>query len=158
EQQSDNGVIARRLARVVYETTGYRFITWLNMTRRYRNTEKRTSGNASTYVFFCAQLKGQETKQRLVDDPQKRRSRLMMERFDCNGWLRITMTDNDSTTARVDFSHHDAHDCYVNISLGATEKAMVSDMKNLPPSKIWDELLRKSPDTELTERQIHREW
>ncbi|KAJ7575316.1 hypothetical protein C8J56DRAFT_750326, partial [Mycena floridula] len=157
EQQSDNGVIARRLARVVYETTDYRFITWLNMTRRYRNTEKRTSGNASTYVFFCAQLKGQETKQRLVDDPQKRRSRLMMERFDCNGWLRITMTDNDSTTARVDFSHHDAHDCYVNISLGATEKAMVSDMKNLPPSKVCLFFLL-NPYTELTERQIHREW
>ncbi|KAJ7574252.1 hypothetical protein C8J56DRAFT_1126211, partial [Mycena floridula] len=147
----ENGTIARRIARVIYEKIGYRFI--------YKNTEtSQTSGSIKTFVFFCAQLKGQETKQHLVEDPENRRSTLKMDRFDCNGWLRIKMTDGDNSTARIHFRHHQCHKCYLQISLGVSERNLVGQMKNLPPSKIWDEILRQFPDTELTERQVHREW
>ncbi|KAJ7598181.1 hypothetical protein C8J56DRAFT_1091359 [Mycena floridula] len=142
-EDPENGVIARRLARAVYESTGYRYI--------YKNTQSsRTTDKIKTYIFFCAQCKGEERNQHLVENPEKRRSRLMMDRFNCNGSLRIMMTDGDCATAGIRFTHHQAHTPYLDISLGAAEKALVAEMKNLPPSKVC------SPFLSSQSTRIHR--
>ncbi|KAK0433372.1 hypothetical protein EV421DRAFT_1439924 [Armillaria borealis] len=146
-----NEEIARRIARDLWEASGYRFI--------YKDCKTSDSApGGKTYKFFCAQLKGQETKTRLVDDPEKRRARMSMNRFRCDGWLRITMAPGDPTLARIKIKHCNAHCKCVSLALSQGDRDMVRRMKNMPPSKIWNEVLRNNPDTEVTEKQIHREW
>jgi hypothetical protein len=87
------------------------------------------------------------------------------------------MTDGDATTAGLRVTHHHTHCNYVSIGLSTEEKALVHDMKGLAPSKvcvsninnnqigllimglqIWDEILKRNPQTNLTQKQIHAEW
>ncbi|KAF8158821.1 hypothetical protein BJ912DRAFT_830518, partial [Pholiota molesta] len=92
----------RKIAEKIWRTTDYRFI--------YKKCKKsKTSDAIKTYTFFCAQLRGEETKQKLHENPTKRRARMSMDRFNCNGWLKITMTDGNSSLAGITITHHRAH-------------------------------------------------
>ncbi|KAF8882475.1 hypothetical protein CPB85DRAFT_1202257, partial [Mucidula mucida] len=148
-------VMARQIAREVREATGYRFI--------YKRC-RETSATTRTFIFFCAQLSGEETKQRLVEDPKKQRMRMKMDRFACNGWLRVAFTNDDATIARIRITHHHVHEPYTDINLGIKEKSLIQELKHLAPSKvtralqIWDKILAENPDNEFTEKQVYHEW
>ncbi|KAF8869545.1 hypothetical protein CPB85DRAFT_1168727, partial [Mucidula mucida] len=123
----------------------------------YKHYHDSDSGSR-TFVFFCAQLKGQETKERLVEDPKRQRMRMKMDHFACNGWLRVTFANDDASTARIRLMHHHAHTPYVDINLGQKQKDLIRDLKHLAPSKIWDKILADNPDNEYTEKQVYSEW
>ncbi|KAJ7800075.1 hypothetical protein B0H14DRAFT_2245354, partial [Mycena olivaceomarginata] len=124
--------------------------------------KKKSSSKADkstvTYTFYCAQLKGEESKHTLADDPKKRRARMKMDRFECDGWLHITVNDNNLQLATVRMTHHRCHTPYVDISIPQEVKQMVESMKHLPASKIWEAVLKANPKTELNEKQIYRYW
>ncbi|KAJ7927678.1 hypothetical protein B0H13DRAFT_1537461, partial [Mycena leptocephala] len=123
-----------------------------------KKSSSRTSQSTSTYTFYCAQLKGEESKHVLTVDPKKQRARMKMDRFPCDGWLNITVNEEDLQLAAIRMTHHRCHTPYVDISIPKKVKETVESMKNLPASKIWEAVLKADPKTELNEKQIYRYW
>ncbi|KDR65815.1 hypothetical protein GALMADRAFT_81451 [Galerina marginata CBS 339.88] len=151
--------IAREIANVLWNATGYRFI--------YKKCQKsRTSDSIKTFGFFCAQLRGEETKQKLHKNEKKRRARMTMDRFDCSGRLRITMVDGNPKLAGITIIHHRPHCHYVDISLTDKVDTIIQNMVNLPASKVsfseifyaWDSILAQNEQGELTEKQVYARW
>lgn len=101
-----------------------------------KKTESRSSTAATTYTFFCAQNEKEETKTRLTDDLRKRRARMKMDRFPCNGYLHVTVNPNSPEIVRLRLQHHRAHCHYVDISLPDDIKKLVEDMKDQPASNV----------------------
>lgn len=96
----------------------------------------RTSDTIKSFTFHCAQIRGEETKQKLTGDLNKRRAQMTMDRFTCNGWLHVTMKDGDQQTAGMCVMHHRSHCPYVDISIDEKVATIVEEMKNLPASKV----------------------
>ncbi|KAJ7442849.1 hypothetical protein FB451DRAFT_1057229 [Mycena latifolia] len=154
--------IAKQVAAPVWDATGYRFV--------YKNKKSSAgSSTVATYSYFCAQNEKEITKTRLIDDERKRRARMKMDRFPCNGWLHVTVDSADQSTMRLRMLHHRAHCKYVNISIGDKIKELVEKMKDQPASKdqgmftensaqIWTQVLQDYPATEITQKQIYRLW
>ncbi|EEB94315.1 hypothetical protein MPER_06887 [Moniliophthora perniciosa FA553] len=156
EIELETATIARRIAQDFYESTGYRFIY-----KRYRNS--RSTSDIQTFAFFCAQNEREKTKQRLNDDVKKRRNRMEMKRYECKGYLYVTLNKGSLTESRIRLSHHLAHDAYVSIGIPENHKDLIKQLKSWTPSKliglkIWDRILETDPETELTEKQVHAEW
>ncbi|KAJ6525808.1 hypothetical protein DFH09DRAFT_936512, partial [Mycena vulgaris] len=97
---------AVELSKRVWEATGYRF-------NYKKKSTSRASTSVHTYTFHCAQLKGEETKNHLTQDPRKRRARMKMDRFNCDGWLHITADDTDTNIVTVRMTHHRCHTPYL---------------------------------------------
>ncbi len=89
-----------------------------------------------TFIFFCAQLQGQEAQNPLVEDPKRQRMRMKMDRFACSGWLCVTFNNNNASIVHVRITHHHAHTPYVNIRLGEKEKNLIQELRHLAPSKV----------------------
>ena len=61
---------------------------------------------------------------------------MTMDRFDCNGRLRITMVDGDSKVAGIKITHYRPHCQYVDISLTDKVDAIIQSMTDMPASKV----------------------
>ena len=81
-------------------------------------------------------MEGEETKNRVIEDQTKRRARMKMERFKCNGWLRITAADVDLGSVKVHFTHHLPHIQYLDITLSGAVVETVRRLKELPSAKV----------------------
>ncbi|TDL14782.1 hypothetical protein BD410DRAFT_680055, partial [Rickenella mellea] len=121
----------------------------------YKKAEESKSTNRATvYTFYCAQLSGENTKSKAKNE----RLRGKMTRYDCEGWLRVTVSDDMPDTVRVRIRHHSAHGKYTDIAIPDNIKELISQMSNSVPSQIWDRILQENPDTELTRKQIYAHW
>ncbi|KAJ7247185.1 hypothetical protein B0H12DRAFT_965864, partial [Mycena haematopus] len=143
--------LAKKVASLVWAATSYRFIY-------KKKATSRTSDTAITYSFFCAQNDKEVTKPRLVDDQRKRRARMKMDRFPCNGWLHVTADSANQDSIRLRVRHHRVHCHYVDISLSEEITKLVEEMKNQPASNIWTRVLQDHPGTEVTQKQIYALW
>ncbi|KAJ7195764.1 hypothetical protein GGX14DRAFT_376709, partial [Mycena pura] len=142
---------AKKIATLVWDATQYRYIY-------KKKAESRSSTAATTYTFFCAQNEKEETKTRLTDDVRKRRARMKMDRFLCNGYLHVTVSPDNPETIRLRLQHHRAHCHYVDISLPDDIKKLVEEMKDQPASNIWTRILQDYPKTQVTQKQIYTLW
>ncbi|KAJ7683354.1 hypothetical protein B0H17DRAFT_834078, partial [Mycena rosella] len=140
-----------------------------------KKTKSKVADSVYTYTFYCAQLKGEETKNHLAADPKKRRARMKMDRFACDGWLHITVDDAEISVVTVRMTHHRCHTPYLDISISNEIKETVENLKHLTAAKvgprlcliyivvnfvsqIWEAVLKGNPETELNEKQIYRHW
>ena len=89
-----------------------------------------------TYVFYCAQLEGEETKNKKINNEKKRRPRMKMERFKCSGWLRITVVDGDPSTVKVRLVHSRSHPAYTDISLPDATAQLIREMRDSTAAKV----------------------
>jgi len=89
-----------------------------------------------TYAFHCAQLEGAATERVINSDPKKRRARMVMEHFPCNGKLHITLNPEVTDAARIHIEHHLPHQHYVDISLTDEMKDIIEEMKDSPASMV----------------------
>ncbi|KAJ7726309.1 hypothetical protein DFH07DRAFT_758176 [Mycena maculata] len=143
----DGAQTAKNVAARVWDWTGYRFI--------YKKKERsRSSEGTLTYTFFCAQNEKEVTKEKLHPDPRERRARIKMDRFPCNGYLRITVVEGEVTLG-IRLTHHRAHCQYVDISIDDETKKLIDAMKDSPASAIWDRIMREYPSTEITRKQVY---
>ncbi|KAF8151412.1 hypothetical protein B0H34DRAFT_625904, partial [Crassisporium funariophilum] len=78
--------------------------------------------------------------------------------FNCNGWLKITMTDGNSSLAGITITHHRAHCLYINISLTENANTIIKSMIDMPALKAWDSILAQKEQGELTEKQVYALW
>ncbi|CAK5283818.1 unnamed protein product [Mycena citricolor] len=139
------------MASHIYQATGYRF--------NYKG-KRPNKGNTDVhkFEFYCAQLDGEQTKNHLVDDVKKQRGRTTMDRFKCNGHLNITLNSSRTEFMMVRLSHHLAHKHYTDISIPADIKKYIRESKGLTATKIYEEIIKMHPKTELTEKQVYRCW
>ncbi|KAJ7441818.1 hypothetical protein B0H11DRAFT_2348974 [Mycena galericulata] len=133
EIMADDGAeTAKNIAKQVWDLTGHRFI--------YKK-KKASAGSDTThaFTFFCAQNNKEITKQKLTEDPKKRRAH---------------------ETVGIRMTHFLTHCEYVDISMDEEIKNIVDEMKNSTPSailtfkQIWDRILQENPSTEITRKQI----
>ncbi|KAJ7230420.1 hypothetical protein GGX14DRAFT_553901 [Mycena pura] len=103
--------VADRIAQLVWEISGYRFIYKLSK-------PSAASDSVRMYSFYCAQNEDEVKKSQVNDDPRKRRARMKMSCFPCKGYLHITVDDeNLELPLRLKLKHHLSHLHYVNISI-----------------------------------------
>ncbi|KAG6835113.1 hypothetical protein H0H93_004744 [Arthromyces matolae] len=144
--------LARHIAKLVWDLTGYRFI--------YK--KKASSGEKDTvyvYTYYCAQLDGEQSKKRLNEDESKRRARMCMERLKCSGWLHITIDSEIWSEIIVCISHYLSHTPYTSISMPDEVARLIESLKDLTPTKIWDAILSKfEGKLNITQKQVYAHW
>ena len=99
---------------------------------------KRESGSATgtrTYIFYCAQLDGEQTKNQLTETG-KRRARMTMDRFKCSRWLFLTLDENDLTTMGCRVTHYRPHPPYTDISMSEDVMKEVETLKDSTAAKV----------------------
>ncbi|KAJ6521269.1 hypothetical protein DFH09DRAFT_939195, partial [Mycena vulgaris] len=128
--------IAKKVASLVWDVTGYRFVY-----KRKQASTTSASDNVVTYSCFCAQNDKEITKTRLTDEENKRCARMKMDRLPCNRWLHATVDSVNPSTVRLRVLHHCAHCHYVNISLNDEITKMVEQMRDQPASNVCHDLL-----------------
>ena len=64
-----------------------------------------------------------------------RRDKLAMDKFECHGWLHITICD-DSTIANVKIEHREDHVPYCVVSIPEEIKAMIISQRKEPLTKV----------------------
>jgi len=101
-----------------------------------RYKKKKKGSDFDCYSFYCAQNEKEITKKYLTDDISKRRARLTMDRFDCQGYLHISVPRESAEEVRVKLSHHQAHIRYVDIEIDEPIKKCVEELKDLPPQAV----------------------
>lgn len=80
-----------------------------------KKTASKNSDHVKVYTYYCAQLEGEQTKQRLHEDGAKRRARTTMDRYKCYGWLHITLDDRNLSSSTIRITHHQSHHPYTDI-------------------------------------------
>ncbi|KAJ7619945.1 hypothetical protein DFH06DRAFT_1341777 [Mycena polygramma] len=128
---------AKKIAALLWDATQYRFI------RRPRAVARPPA----LTPFFCSQNENEVTKTRLTEDVQKRRARMKMKRFPCNGYLHVTVDPHNPAAVRLRAQHHRVHCKYVDISLPDETKKLVEEMKDQPATNIWTRVLQDYPGT-----------
>ncbi|KAG8915415.1 hypothetical protein FRC00_004714 [Tulasnella sp. 408] len=145
----DNERAAALIADIRRET-GYSF----NYLLKTQLTEQ-----ACSFRYNCAQRDGAQTKPKThAEDPDLQRDRDYMTRFACGGSLRITLNDAEPLRPRIRFVHQKHHIPWVDISPSDEIKAYIIENKVLGPARLWKEIQRKWPETEIEEAQVYNHW
>ena len=120
------------------------------------------------YTFYCAQLKGEQTKHKLTDDTSKQHVRMTMDWYQCDGWLYITVDKSDLSMVCVCITHYCWHHPYTDISISDNIAKEIKKLKDLPAAKvseilplkamiswllkIWQTIMKNNPKTEITQK------
>jgi len=97
----------------------------------------KASNQINTFVFYCAQLKGQETKSKVVSDLKKQWAHMKMDHFMCNGRFNICINDDEPNITRVCITHHWCHQTYTNISVSKDIEDIVENLKDMPTAQVF---------------------
>ena len=87
--------------------------------------------------YLCAQLKGQETKNKVASDLKKRWAHIKMVCFMCNRWLNVCINDDEPNVVRVCITHHRCHQTYTNISVSKAIEDVVENLKDMPAAQVF---------------------
>jgi hypothetical protein len=61
---------------------------------------------------------------------------MTMDRFACNGWLYVTVDEDQPRIARVRVTHHRCHQAYTDISISKDVDATIQRLKDLPAAQV----------------------
>ncbi|KAG6907426.1 hypothetical protein DXG01_008891 [Tephrocybe rancida] len=110
------------------------------------------------YSYYCTQNESEQTKQKLNKDPSKRCARMCMQRFKCDGWLHVSVDKNNSSQVILRITHYENHIPYTNISVSEKVEELIGSLVDLPATKIWDIILEKKLEGQLTQKQVYAHW
>lgn len=96
----------------------------------------KTSDSLKVYTYYCAQLEGEQTKHKLNEDKNKQRARMTMDRYNCYGWLNISVDDDDLSFANIRITHHLSHHPYTDISITPEVEEIVEKLQDLTAAKV----------------------
>ncbi|CAK5267884.1 unnamed protein product [Mycena citricolor] len=143
--------LASAFARSAWDSTGYR---WNLRMHRPLTSDSATINSE----FYCAQLEGEQTDNKLHEDESKQRARVKMTRYHCNGWLNVTINERKMDEAVIRVSHHIPHPLYNDISIPTEAKKIIETSHNSTPTKIYEALIKQFPAIKITEKQVYRHW
>lgn len=106
-----------------------------NMVPAYKMKRELTQTGAVTYTFYCAQLEGEQTKNKLTETGS-RRACMTMDRFKCSGWLFVMLDAEDLSTAGIRMTHYRPHTPYTDISLSDDIIKEIERLKDLTAAKV----------------------
>ena len=101
-----------------------------------RYKKKKEGSDFDHYTFYCAQYEKEITKKHLTDNVNKQRARLTMDRFDCEGYLHVSIPQESAEEVRIKLTHCEAHIHYVNIEIDGALKMRIEELKDLPPYTV----------------------
>lgn len=78
-----------------------------------------------------------------------------MPRYNCKGWLYITVPDDRTLPVRVRMTHEEAHPHYTDISLPERVQDLIIEMKSSPVHQIWAEILRRWGTQDYNQDQVY---
>jgi len=134
------------------------------------------SPSSDVYLYWCNQSVQTQQQGNLTSDTKLRRDRDQMDRFMCEGALRLTIHSDQSKTARVVLIHMCSHQEYCDISLPAEAKLIIHTLKDLTVAEvsvcifcihakysqrhcqIWSRLLGRFPKAAFSRQQVYAEW
>ncbi|KAG6917946.1 hypothetical protein DXG01_017130, partial [Tephrocybe rancida] len=143
--------LSGHLARKVWDATDYRF-------NYKKKTPSKTSSTLMKYSYYCAQNEAEQSKPKLNENPSKRRARMCMQRFKCDGWLHVSVDENDSSQVIMRITHYENHIPYTDISVSEKVEELIGSLVDLPATKIWDIVLEKKLEGQLTQKQVYAHW
>ncbi|TCD59764.1 hypothetical protein EIP91_011523, partial [Steccherinum ochraceum] len=130
----DSDVRARKVAGVISDRTS------LHWTFEKKYMLKRSEGQSRVFVFSCAQSNTREHKAKTPRGDKPRDAR-RMPRFDCGGWLYVTVTEGSSVLG-IRIKHLEPHTAYVAIDLPDRWKEYIrTHAKDQLPGAIWKHIL-----------------
>ncbi|KAF8223633.1 hypothetical protein L208DRAFT_1411590 [Tricholoma matsutake] len=106
--------------------------------------KSQTAETTMTYKLYCAQLHGEQTKKKLVETG--------------NGWLFMTLNENELMMACIRITHYQCHPLYTNISISDSIVKEIEGLKDMTAAKIWQAVLKKYPKTDLMQKKIYVHW
>lgn len=102
---------------------------------------KRSAGTSARYVYHCCQNKTRQRSSRKSKDMStQHRDKIMMDSFDCDGWVHISIWDL-TDIARIKIRHSNAHVPYYSINIPQHITEYVSNNCELSMSKVSDSFL-----------------
>ncbi|KAF8224827.1 hypothetical protein L208DRAFT_1181424, partial [Tricholoma matsutake] len=144
--------IATHIAKTAWDFTGFRF--------NYKKKQvSKTCNGITMYTFYCAQLKGKQTKHKLTNDTRKRRAHMTMDWYQCDGWLHVTVDESDLSTVCIHITHYRWHHPYTDISILDNIAEEIEKLKDLPAAKVSEILpTLEGNDLMLTQKQVYAHW
>lgn len=61
---------------------------------------------------------------------------MTMDRYNCYGWLHVSVNDDDLSSATIRITHHRPHHPYTDISVTPEVEDIVNKLKNLTAAKV----------------------
>jgi hypothetical protein len=108
-----------------------------------------------SFFYKCSQSLALKKKPRKCENSAIQRDRPAMERFECNGILRITICP---TIAKITISHRFAHPYPVDNNISDDVKTFIQSNSNLLPKDIYSQLIQQNLSTTIRQKQIHFWW
>ncbi|CAG8436323.1 3850_t:CDS:2, partial [Scutellospora calospora] len=139
--------IADNLINIVSDTDEY---SWI-----YNN--KYDGKQATSIWYFCSQRVNMAKKPRKHNDPEKQRDTKTMERFDCNGCIKVNI-NLTLQIARITVEHNILHSKPNNVAVPEDVKQYIKNNIDLLPREIYARLIDKGMDTSIVQKQIHYWW
>ncbi|KAI0672613.1 hypothetical protein C8Q78DRAFT_990991 [Trametes maxima] len=150
-----NSEMRKRADKVVKAIGEVLFLHW-SYEKRYKHKRQVSE----TLTFSCAQSADREQNPKVPKGPKPRDTR-RMERFQCHGWLHLTVSA-ESDVIEVSLKHREHHKPYKDIELPEEWKTFIKDhARIMSPSQIWNHIVAKemagksvlTPGTALPFRQ-----
>ena len=118
-------------------------------------TNKKKNNCIYNFCYKCSQNSNLTKRSRKIEDISKQRDRKPIERFNCNGILKIEI-DINSKTAFIQLLHDLIHDRPEKINVMQDIKNFIKDRLNQSPAEIFNQLELDNPN--LTQKQCHFWW
>lgn len=108
----------------------------MNESYETKRDRKNQDHQATRFSYSCAQSTEREHKEKIPKTEGSRATR-RMERFPCNGWLHLTITQHSSNVL-IDFKHATSHTAYIDTSLPEKWKTYIQEHgKSETPGQVW---------------------
>jgi hypothetical protein len=108
------------------------------------------------YYYYCSQWDRLTKKERKHSDSQKHRDRQPMDRYTCNGCVKITIYE-DLALSDIDINHL-LHSTKPDISIPSEVKQFIYDNIDLLPREIYKRLVERGLDINVRQKQVHFWW
>ena len=111
----------------------------------------------TTYFYFCSQRDILAKKPKKHQDSSKHRDILSMERFNCNGVIKIIINEV-TKIAKVALQHDFLHTRPNIVTLPQNIKDFIKENIDLLPREIYARLINNGLDLSIRQKQIHFWW
>jgi hypothetical protein len=113
--------------------------------------------NGISFWYYCSQRDKLAAKPKKHPDPLKHRDTPSMERFTCNGLIKITI-NNTSQVAELTLQHSILHRKPKKVSISQEVKTFIKRNMDLLPREIYSQLVRNNADPSIRQKHVHFWW
>ncbi|CAG8751960.1 2910_t:CDS:2, partial [Gigaspora margarita] len=142
--KSEPHELGKAIAEIVDSADGYYYILYISK-----------NNNKYTYWYNCSQSCNLAKRPRKHEEFNKQRDREYIDRFACNGVLKILL-DMEKNVAMVDLQHNLLHKRPDRFNVTDDVKAEIQKNIHRMPADIFRQLEQQNPS--LTQKQVHAWW